>query len=166
MKYVINIPRPIAQEWPDVQNRSNNRRWFNASNVHEKIGRSPAWISIGEPEGTFRRVSNPVLDKEPNLKLEFWDLTDTLDYLGEVLEPPSGGDARMIVDFIIANKDRNILVNCAAGVSRSGAVCQFCEDVMGYEWLVEGKNLATPNTTLYIKMVNYYNSLNLPQKEI
>jgi predicted protein tyrosine phosphatase len=142
MPKVINIPRVAAKNWTEDSSTDKNL----------------CWVSIGEPEESFTHVSNPALDKLPNLKLQFWDLTKTIEHNGEILNPPSDGDARMIVDFILANEGKNILVNCAAGVSRSGAVCMFCQDMLGYEWLQQGKRTAVPNTVLYTKMVNCYQS--------
>ncbi len=141
---VINIPRRAAVKWEDVSSQ------FEFTDI--------AWISISEPKEQNTIVSNPILDSKPNLKLAFWDLNKIVDYKGEILHPPNKYDAKKIVDFILANPNKDIVVNCAAGVSRSGAVAQFCADILGYEWLEFGRKNAAPNSILYRLMVNYYQS--------
>jgi len=151
---IVNIPRGLAANWG---NYLVFRSRIEPKKIYDAIGDNIAWVSINEPDLDYQ-TTNPILDKVPNLKMSFWDITTPLDFKGEILQPPSDEDAKAIVDFILTNKDRNILVNCAAGVSRSGAVCRFCEDILGYEWLQIGKELSIPNSVLYTKMVNYYNN--------
>jgi len=118
-----------------------------------------AWVSIGEPDDKSSIVVNNWLDGVPNLKIQFWDLTEAvplLDGYGTYLYPPTEKDAATIVDFLMKNKGRNILVNCAAGVSRSGAVCAFLEKHMGYEWLEYFKESARPNKFLLRMMEEYF----------
>lgn len=43
------------------------------------------------------------------------------------------GDARKIVDFINKHTDKNIVVHCLLGVSRSGAVAKFINDYFGLD---------------------------------
>jgi len=152
---VINIPRIGAEKWLGPAS-GRMERLGSVHEIYEQIGDKCAWISIGEPEPQFVRTTNLILDSKPNLKLEFWDLDKPIEMGDETLNPPSDEDAKQIVDFIVANKGKNIVVNCAAGVSRSGAVCRFCEDILGYEWLSFGKKLAIPNAALYSKMLRYY----------
>lgn len=107
-----------------------------------------AWVSIGEPDDKSSIIVNNWLDGVPNLKIQFWDLTEAvplLDGYGTYLYPPTEKDAAAIVDFLVKNKGRNVLVNCAAGVSRSGAVCAFLEKHMGYEWPDYFKEMARRN---------------------
>ncbi len=128
-----------------------------------------AWISISEPGQQDTIVSNVILDGLPNLKISFWDITKTSKFTNlkygiqdEVLYPPSYSDARRIVNFILKNECRDLIINCAAGYSRSTAVCKFCEDVLGYKWVEGdkdkhwGKSWSDPNPILYQKMVDYY----------
>ena len=132
---VFNIPRIAAE---------------NFKGVHSNM----IWISISEKG--VEPTKHEALDKIPNLKLEFWDLTETLEYKGEMIGPPTDEQAAQIVDFILANPGKHVVVNCAAGVSRSGAVAQFCGDILKYEWPSYYKSMAVPNFVLYRKMVNYY----------
>lgn len=120
---------------------------------------SVSWVSIGEPDDKESIVHNGWLDRVPNLKLQFWDLTEAvplLDGYGTYLYPPSEKDAAQIVDFLVNNKGRNIIANCAAGVSRSGAVCAFLEKHMNYEWPEYFKQMARPNKLLVRMMEEYY----------
>lgn len=136
---VINLMRLEAKSWD------------------RQIESPTAWISISEPEGTNSIISNPILDNLPNLKISFWDLTKELKRSEEeTLYPPTDDDAKKIVDFIVQNAGKNIIVNCAAGISRSGAVAQFCSDALGYKWLEFGKKRAVPNSLLYRKMIDYF----------
>ena len=106
------------------------------------------WISIGEPEASFTHIFNPILDSLPNLKISFWDLSSPL----EGYEMPTEEDCRAIVEFILENKGKRVIVNCAAGISRSGAVARFCEECLGYEWFGEGKGCAIPNIHMFLLM--------------
>ncbi len=158
MARVVNISRRAANKWEHYKDRYGF-----------PLGDS-AWISISEPGQQDTIASNPILDKYPNLKIAFWDITKPSEYINpkyaiekEILNPPSYSDARRIVNFILKNDGRNIIVNCALGYSRSTAVCKFCEDVLGYEWVKGykneywGKDWSDPNPVLYQKMVDYYN---------
>ena len=149
---VINVPRGIAKRYggqlPTIFPYSGD--------VIEDIVKNPIWISVNEPDSIAYPTENPKLD-DCSLKLYFWDITQETPYGDEMLLPPTMDDAIQIVDFILANPDRDILTNCAAGISRSGAICQFCEDYLGYEWVQAFKNRAFPNTLLYRMMVAYYN---------
>lgn len=117
------------------------------------------WISISEPDKPDSIVNSKVLDQLPKLKLAFWDVCETMEFNRDIIHPPSENDARQIVLFLLANPDKNIIVNCAAGVSRSGAVAQFCQDFLGCEWVGDGKWRASPNHKLYSMMRDYYRIL-------
>ncbi len=129
-KQVINLSRRQAQGWG------------------KPVGPSEyVWISIGEPEDGFSHISNPILDALPNLKLSFWDLEHPVNFRGRELPPPSEVDARAIVDFLWEHKEKSVLCNCAAGVSRSGAVALFCY-LNGYQWIHPNRANASPNSRL------------------
>lgn len=167
MPKIVNIPRLAAKKWEIY------------SQKYELTNGDFAWISISEPNQQETIVSNPILDKFPNLKIAFWDitfhsvLTDIKNGVEIKYHPPTYDNARQIVNFILKNEGRDIIVNCAAGYSRSTAVCKFCEDILGYEWLggsdkylegeskeartlYWGKKWSDPNLVLYQKMVDYY----------
>lgn len=112
------------------------------------------WVSIQEPEDEKSVVLNPfALEKNvPTLRISFWDLTREIEFMGDILYPPSSKDAEIVLSFILNNPDKDIVVNCAAGVSRSGAVAKFCHDFLGYEWPIEYKKRADSNSVLYSEM--------------
>lgn len=175
MPKCVNISRLAARKWEYY------RQKYNLTDGDF------AWISISEPDQPDTVVSNPILDKYPNLKISFWDttfnsvLTDIKNGTEIKYHPPSYSDARKIVNFLLKNDGRDIIAQCAAGYSRSTAICKFCEDVLGYKWLegevdtetgpktgIEkhvkneksqywGKKWSDPNPVLYQKMVDYYN---------
>jgi predicted protein tyrosine phosphatase len=140
MPKVINLPRIYVKNWSAEKPNA-------------------IWISIGEPDIPDSQISNEILDQIPKLHINFWDLTQVIQHGGETLFPPNESDAKKIVDFLLLHRGKNVLVNCAAGVSRSGAVAQFCEDFLKYKWLEDGKNRSRPNHVLYNLMRGYFLSL-------
>lgn len=149
----LNIPRRTAFEFIGDEN-------FSRENL--------AWLSIGEPFCAESFVYNKYLEGSPHLRIAFWDTCEPVEGLwGEIFEPPTKEQAAEIVDFLEKNRGRNILVNCAAGISRSGAVCAFLEKHFGYEWMEAGKRRTYkkhgPNLKLLELMENY--CLMLPENQ-
>jgi predicted protein tyrosine phosphatase len=126
-----------------------------------------AWISIQEPDD--EHIASK-LDACPNLKLKFWDVTIPLQDLldpEEYYYPASDEDIRDIFQFLMLHKDKHIISNCAAGVSRSGAISRFCHEFLGHEWDQESRNRSYahigPNKYIFEKLVeewNRYHQLN------
>lgn len=124
------------------------------------------WVSIQEPSNEHITCE---LDKLPNLKIKFWDIVIPITDVRtkEIIPPPSEQDAKDIVDFILSHPNKNVIVNCKLGYSRSAAVSKFCRDVLKYEW-IEGTRVmrdgecvdCKPNSLLYNLMCKYYNELN------
>lgn len=98
-----------------------------------------AFISI-QSTPAIERGKEPYFKKQhPNaLTLVFDDLTDKDT---DVLEQYRGSrlfdenDAQTVIDFVRsnvrANNDRNFILHCTAGISRSGAVGEFIQRVLG-----------------------------------
>src|SRR6478736_1976393 len=128
MPKCINLPRITARLW------------------NQKVDPNTAWISIGDPGFPGSIFAQSTLDKLPNLKLSFEDLMEVVPLfgLGEYAYPPNKNDARQLVDFILLHRGKDFLVNCNIGERRSGAVCQFLQDCLGYEWDVDRKKVARP----------------------
>lgn len=137
----INLPRMAVNQWTRA--------------VDPKVA---AWISIGEPGLSASTVNNATLNRLPNLRIDFWDIVEPLVEIGTDRKflPPTPQEAAQIVDFILAHKEKNFLVNCQAGVSRSGAVCQFLQDCLGHQWDEDHKKFARPNKLLLQMMKDYY----------
>lgn len=66
------------------------------------------------------------------LRLKFSDVRAVTPHKGKNYNPMSVGQAQQIIEFIEKNKDKDIIVNCAQGVSRSSAVALYAHIVHGY----------------------------------
>lgn len=152
----------IFDAMPIVHNLSRHEAKYSAMILHPD---TDAWISIHEPDGVnFIRehITNVYLDKLPNLKIKFWDIEFPVYALAaeegeQNMCYPAGPEIiKELVDFVVAHKDKNIYVNCAAGKSRSTAVCLFCQNMLGYTWDKTHIKRAIPNMYIYGKMVQYY----------
>lgn len=161
MKIVYNIPRYAAKDGKIPYNGG----FILPLQEDKSFADKAVWISISEPDDQRTIISGP-FDQLPTIKLAFWDLIRSVEYKGQILRPPPEKDARKIVDFLTKYRDRQfVIVNCAAGVSRSGAVAQFCNDFFGYEWEPFCKSCAVPNSVLYRLMVEYYQQKRLTNNE-
>jgi hypothetical protein len=145
-KVVYNISRSFANNFKSQLDPEN---W--------------AWISITEPVVSWApddswgsTVENGHLESLPNLKMRFWDVGESLKHEDETLEPMSVDQGRELLNFILKHKNKSFVVNCAAGISRSGAICRFCEDFLGHEWEERYKQLARPNIHIYSVLKNLY----------
>ena len=145
MKTVVNVPRETVRNW---------HSYLDPNEV--------CWISIEEPDIRDSRITNEFLDELNHLKIAFWDIVSPVQIIGkdQIANPPTGEDAKKIVDFLLANQDKNVIVNCKKGISRSSGVAQFCQDFLNYKWLEEGQKIAVPNKLLYRLMKDYYSSFN------
>lgn len=141
MKKVFNVPRGAAKDF---------------GNDDPKLKDKLVWVSIGEPDEQNTIISNKYLDQCPALKICFFDLTEICEYKGKMIGPPTKRDASKIVNFLVQHKDKSVFVNCAAGVSRSGAIALFCQDFLGYSWPEFYKGMAKPNHVLYRLMVECF----------
>lgn len=141
MNKVINLPKVVLQNW---SKDSFDYFGLNKDNV--------AWISIGDPSESLAK--NTILDNDSNitkLKCHFYDITRVEEDIlsKKKYEPMSEGDAIEIIEFILQNKDKDIITQCYAGVSRSSAIARFISEYFGHEWLEEGKKFAVPNHFIY-----------------
>lgn len=125
LKNVCNIPRQDAREWSRYLDPEKN-----------------VWISINEPELTQSNVQNNVLESLPHLRVDFWDIESTVNNIKtrETIYPICDTDVSRIVRFIKQHEGKNFIVNCAAGVSRSGAIAKFLVDFLEYKWTSFGQD--------------------------
>ena len=87
----------------------------------------------------------------PNvLSLTFDDLTDKdlsvlKEYPGSRLMDLE--DAKKIVDFVARNKERDFVIHCSAGISRSGAIGTYIQQNYGtdYDLLIQKNPAISPN---------------------
>ena len=115
------------------------------------------WVSISEPGDDTSKVQNTLLESVPNLQTAFYDATPPTYDMGRfTMHPATEEDIAPLVDFLVEHQEKDVVVNCAFGVSRSGAVAQFCQNVLNYNWNPQCKNQANPNKYIYALMVRYY----------
>lgn len=75
----------------------------------------------------------------------FDDVTSVLVHKGLNYRPISGDEARSLYDFIQKNAEKNFLVHCTAGVSRSSAVCLFLHLAFGHKLRENFWQVSHPN---------------------
>ncbi len=127
-----------------------------------------AWIFIKEPIDGIKTPSdkdfvfNEYISGLPTLETKFWDITEPRkmhllydkEYDEITLETISDKDAAQIYHFLKTHSDKNIIVSCYAGISRSSAVAQFASKYLGYEWPETFRRRTYPNSLVYDKLVN------------
>ena len=66
------------------------------------------------------------------LNMEFYDISEEYEIDGKVYVPFTTEQANRLIDFIEVNQNKNYIIHCHAGISRSGAVGQFITDFYGW----------------------------------
>jgi len=101
---------------------------FNDSNIEDQTKLAIISITGGEPSDKhyFKRSHANVLN------ISFYDIDEAVEISGVKHEPITVEQARRIIDFIEVNQNKNYIIHCVAGVSRSGAVAQFITDFYGW----------------------------------
>ena len=90
--------------------------------------------------------------EHPNvLNLEFDDISeDEFEYNGIVFKGFTNEQAKKSYDFILANENKDFIICCRAGISRSQAFGNFIHDYFGgYD---SASLLGTPNYYVYTKL--------------
>lgn len=90
--------------------------------------------------------------EHPNvLNLEFDDISeDEFEYNGIVFKGFTNEQAKKSYDFILANENKDFIICCRAGISRSQAFGNFIHDYFGgYD---STSLLGTPNYYVYTKL--------------
>jgi len=82
---------------------------------------------------------------------------DDTEVKGDFERPISDAQAQEIAKFIMKRKDRNFVVHCAAGISRSGAVGKIISEVQGdkYDKFILHNPNVHPNSLVYSKVKKY-----------
>lgn len=123
---------------------------YSAYQVEEE-GTPKGWavISINEEAGAYYPILNErEIPSDKLLRLRFSDVKDKTFYDGCFLNPISREQAHEIVDFVERNKEDNFAVHCAAGISRSGAICLFLNLAYGHELRPHYWSISHPNPTV------------------
>lgn len=111
-------------------------------------------ISINEQHGSPWKLR---VTGERVLKVDFADVRGVTTHKGIVYNPISVDQAHEIISFIKKWNGYNFYVNCAAGISRSGAVALFMHACFGYELKNHYFRLSEPNPfTLGILISEFY----------
>lgn len=98
----------------------------------ESSGKDTFYLSINNPDDEDKTPIRP--DSDNFLSTWIYDLHEsTYDEVKDIHYPVASDEQiQEIYDFIIKNKDKeNFVVHCAMGVSRSGAVGEFVQDLFG-----------------------------------
>lgn len=73
---------------------------------------------------------------------------------GRIYSPMNEDQAYEMAKFIEENKDKDFLVNCHAGISRSGAVCLYIHKTYGHELKPNFWALSHPNPVVVGLLMN------------
>ena len=79
------------------------------------------------------------------LRLRFSDVRAVTIHKGKTYNPMTVADAQRIIEFIEKNKGKDIIVNCAAGISRSSGVCLAAHILYNYQLKSQFWLLSEPN---------------------
>lgn len=88
------------------------------------------------------------LDRKDNriLTLQFSDITTNDEVNGIIFHTLDNLTALKILDFININKDKNFIIHCARGVSRSSAICLYIHLMYGHELKKDYWQKSNPNS--------------------
>lgn len=67
------------------------------------------------------------------LTLKFSDILAPRESQGKNINPISPDDVVSLVNFAKNNQEKNFIVHCAAGISRSSAICLYLSIVYGHK---------------------------------
>jgi predicted protein tyrosine phosphatase len=98
----------------------------------EKLPDGCFLISVNEEHDGYYHLQ---FDNEGDrlLRVRFSDVTCDYEFKGKKISSISVNTAHEIINFIEKNHNKNAIVHCAAGISRSSAICMFLHLVHGYE---------------------------------
>ncbi len=121
-----------------------------------------AYISINDTVGPFSSSPLNEFKHEPNVLILHFD-----DVIEDGQRSPtnnttltrsfSNDQAKSIISFIDNNKDKNFIVHCVAGISRSGAVGTFISnylDNVDYEFFKKYNTRIAPNMLILTTLIN------------
>ena len=110
----------------------------------ESLDDNSVLISINEEDLPLRKLK---LDRNSSkvLTVVFSDVTAKVNVKGLVYNPIDTEQALKILDFVNINKNKNFYVHCAAGVSRSAAICLYLNLVHGHELKPNFWSVSRPN---------------------
>ena len=90
------------------------------------------------------------------LNIECYDIDREFEKDGKKYLPFNTEQAKQVIDFIEVNKNKNYIIHCHAGISRSGAIGQFITDFYGWSdkstFRYQYGNRIIPNTEITKKL--------------
>lgn len=110
----------------------------------EKLPPNTVLISFNEED----RALYPLKlnrDSDSILTLRVSDVTSKLEHKGVTYYPISDYNCLQILDFINRHNGKHFIVHCAAGLSRSTAVCLYLHIAHGYDLPKGFWKIAYPN---------------------
>jgi hypothetical protein len=131
-------------------------------------------ISINEEYEPLRKLRIP-RDSDKILTVRFSDITSritrTIENETIIYEPINEITAHCILDFINKNADKNFIVHCKAGISRSAAVCLYIHIVYGHNlklgfWTTSLPNKYVLGSLFYTNMHNTWISMLRRENEL
>jgi predicted protein tyrosine phosphatase len=90
------------------------------------------------------------------LTLQFADIQDDKYMNGTTYHPIPEEQAYWLLKFIEEHKGKNFIVHCAAGISRSAAVCLFLHLMHGYDLKENFWKVSHPNKYVVGALMVYY----------
>lgn len=121
-----------------------NINWMQACELQE-LPNDFVLISVNEEYEDLRPLK---LDRknERILTLVFSDVTgDAAHPNGRIHHPISEAQALEVIKFCAKYKDKHFLVHCAAGVSRSSAICLYISRTYGHSLRPNFWDVSHPN---------------------
>ena len=133
---------------PKVTNISANQ-----ANDIVNLPANTVLISINEEYENLYELQMDRKD-ERILTVKFSDVTGNYKLLdGTIYHPISDETVLKILDFINIHKGKDILIHCAAGVSRSGAIALYLHLFHDYELKTRFWELSKPNPFVLGKLI-------------
>ncbi len=96
------------------------------------------------------------LDRQSSkvLTVVFDDITAPKQFEGTDLKVMDGDDTVKILDFINIHKDKNFIIHCAAGISRSAAVALFISRYYGHTLKDRYWSICHPNYYILGRLIS------------
>jgi len=133
---------------------ATNISCVEAETIHT-LPNNTVLISINNEHEELHRLNLDRNNTKDILTLQFSDITAKQfdSYDGRAYNPLSVELALKILNFININKDKNFIIHCSAGISRSSAVALYIHIFHGHELKSEFWNLCYPNSYVIGQLV-------------
>jgi predicted protein tyrosine phosphatase len=125
----------------------------DAAEALTKLPKNTALISINNEHSVpwDLKVSGELVHRQT-----FSDIVTHREYITAAYNPINTDQAYEIAAFIERNKEKNFIVNCEAGISRSGAICLFIHKNYGHKLKERFWDVSHPNPFVFGKLQMAY----------